>query len=877
MSDFLLTDEQSPFVLWQLKLREHENECPWPGPRPLSLARDRSNFWRFVGRKAEIRTFLRNLDEHILVVLHGNSGAGKTTLVEMGLITVMRQRGYVPILLREWENVGSDPDLFLKRALGSESEPVDDPTGRLPRVVQDAVSASDDPVAVLDAAFNGKAVLIFDQFEELIRYQPEEFRIFRSWLSQTLRTRRTKIVLSLRSEYVYELAELLMEVRPFDAVHQPLVPISSEDEILGIIRGPNATGARAITEEAVAQVLSWWLDLEPDGGLRSLLYLHALMFSLFWRAAGRTIDASVIQGLIGETDGSSPAIFARGFDEAIEHKLRMCQASYEDLALPRRTILPTAVTEQIRLLVPQLSSGGYKLERELRDLFQVACERELDLLCYRAGDERDLRAGRISVDDAKTVTAYALQAHNMYDILTISRSALLKLASVEVPQSPKDADADTLANLGVSPVPWQNDVLDLSAGALCGFAPWHVMVEQIRAFIFAVSWLRETSLVRVSSPDRKKAMAQLVHDGMGVALKHWSDTLGFSPAAAAYSLCVFEGERWDWREDRTRFFTLDSRLPSSPYRYLVNMRWRYCQIAGEFEKVVFINCDFRGSRFQKSRFSGVAFVNCLLDGAAFEDCEVVGQAPGHNSETPPDQRSGADRDALPQFLITDVSSSLVNEWDSYRGANSPVGAHLYSPTSGVAAVPWAKHVQTVDFRPHEAGLSMYGGRLSSLMISRCDFANGSMTLANIAGSSLDVVETDVLNLTLSWSAIRGVSITRLPGANAAPARDQGIRVSADSCVLYCTWFGTDLRGAVSITDCQVFSITNLSDDLDVTLADSTVGQGLGVRSELPPKSAAEMKSGVAAMSARTTYRSVPGRVELERRVTGGNGVPVAVG
>lgn len=856
---------ETAFLLWQRGLRDHENECPWPGPRPLRLARDRTHFWRFVGRKAEIRTFLRNLDDHVLLVMHGNSGAGKTSLLEMGLITVMRQRGYVPIVCREWEDVGDDPDGYLKRALQPKAGDNEDMQLRLPQVVHESLLTSDDPVAVLDAAFKGKAVLVFDQFEELIRYQPEEFKVFRTWLLKTLRTRRTKVVLSLRSEYVYELADLLAEVRPFDAVHQQLAPMTSDDEIKAIISGPNTGGPEVITSKAADLVFEVWKGLSKDSPYRSLLYLHALMFSLYWRSSDGRVDLGVVQKAIDETTGSYDDVLAAGFDRAIERKLLMCRESYEDLELPRRTVLPTAVTEQIRLLVPQLSSGGYKLERDLLDLFRVACEREIALLCYREPDEPDLKRGRLSVNEALEVVAWALQPHRPIDILTLDRTEILVMAKVPVPGVSEDEETVILAGLGVSPVPWRNDVLDVSSGALCGFAPWEVMVEQIRAFVFAVAWLRQTSLVRVASP-RKKSMAQLVHDGMGIALKHWSDHLGFAPETAAYSLCAFEGERWDWREERTGFFGRESSVGPTWTRYLVNLRWRYCQISAWFTRVVFVNCDLRGTRFQKSRFEGVTFVNCLLDGAVFEDCVVVGSAPSHNPKTPPDQREGADADALPQFVIAGVSASLVAEWDSYRGTDSPSGAKLYSPTSGVAAIPWNKPVDTVDFEPHVGGLSMYGGRLSSLMVSRCDFDDGSMTLANVAGSSLDIVETEVLNLTLSWSAIRGVSVTRRPGQGPVGPDEKGIRVDADECVLYSTWFGTELQGQVTMRQCQVFSITNLSGGVDVELLNSKVSQDLGVNSEVKPIAGVDMKPLLASNAPRTTYRSVPARVELERRV-----------
>jgi hypothetical protein len=166
---------------------------------------------------------------------------------------------------------------------------------------------------------------------------------------------------------------------------------------------------------------------------------------------------------------------------------------------------------------------------------------------------------------------------------------------------------------------------------------------------------------------------------------------------------------------------------------------------------------------------------------------------------------------------------------------------------------------------------MYGGRLSSLMVSRCDFTDGSMTLAHIAGSSLDVVETAVLNLTLSWSAIRGISVTRKPDEKPQPSDGRGVRIQAEECVLYNTWFGTDLQGEASIENCQVFSITNLSHDLRVHLTNSMVSEALGATSDLGVKKGEAMLGLLVANAPRTAYRSVPAQVELERRVARAKG------
>ena len=873
---------------WKKRLRELEAYCPWPGPRPLSLELDRDKFWRFVGRKNEVRSFLQMLDEHSLLVLHGVSGAGKSTLLDMGLVTIMRQRRYFPIICRGWQKMaGESPAGFIRSVV--QAQPW------LPDAIRVQLRDSDDPVAVLDDALAGRAVLVLDQFEELIRYQREDFRAMAEWLLSVNKTRRTRVVLSLRSEYVFELADMLAEARPFTTAYLPLAPVSSDAEIRQVIAGPNRDGVEAISGPAAGRLFSLWAELPAEKPVHSLLYLHALLFSLYWRAEGKTVDLDLVESVVesarqrlGRTGQEQSAgevaetVFSSGFDQAIERKLEMCRRAYLDLAPERAFVLPTAAVEQVRLLVPHLSSGGYKLERDLLDLFRVASARELELLCYDAAVDVDRPVGQLSVTEAERLLTWAIDEEVGVDLLTAGRKGFLRGAGVDAPLPPPAPHEEELADLGVAPVPWRNDPSDATAGALLGFAPWEVLVEQIRAFAFAIAWLRETALIRVSAPAAGKPMAHLIHDGMGAALKQWSDRHGFTPRTAAHALCAFEGERWAWLGDGGNYFDKVSAAGEPQWRYLANLRWRYCQISADFRRTVFVNCDFRGARFQGSRFEGVTFINCLLDSVVLEACTVVGTAPGHNPAIPAyatEQITGVNADALPPFVVHNVSELLIREWNAYRETSvDATNGRLYSPTSGVAAVPWTGSVDEVDWQEHSGGIAMYGGRLSSLMIRDCDFSQGSMTLAYVAGSSLDVVETTSLDLVISWSAVRGFSVTRRPSAG-EDLNWSDIKVAAQECVLYSSWLGTDLQGDVSISDCQVFAITNLSPDLRVRLSDSMLSQDLGVWSDLPPKSRSEMLSWLTANAPRTTYRSVPAKVEFERRVgqaTGGE-TPSAAG
>ena len=841
---------------WRTAYQDIEKECPWPGPRPLSIDKDLENTWRFVGRLGEIRQFLQAVDEHSLIILHGATGTGKSSLLDMGLTTILRQSGYVPLVCGQWENIDESlPESFIATQLREQ--------GRLPSPVGELL---DDTMGgltrALDEVYDGRAVLILDQFEELIRHKRQNFVELVQWLLTVNRSRRTRVVLSLRSEYIFELAGLMRDARPFSTAYVELGPISGLREIEDVITGPNRAGYESISDEAAAQLMTAWKDLPAESRERSLLYLHALLYALFWnaRADGRSsVTTGDVDDLRRRAQELGSNLFEAGFDRTIKVKLDTCSKACESLQGEVRGVLIAGATEQIRKSVIHLSSGGYKLEQNLWDLFRLTCERELATLCVDPGTPG------ITLMDAETLVAAATRTEGL-DVLSATRPELLERAGLQVPVAHTDV---ALAAMGVHPVPWRCDPDDLTAGAMLGFEPWEVLVEQVRAFAFAIEWLRYASILRVSPGGHA---ANLIHDGFGIALKNWSSHRGIQPAVATASLTAFNGERWAWAATGYPEFDGDD-----GWKYLVNLRWRRCEITADFRRVIFVNCDFRGTQFLNCHFEAVSFVNCLLDGASLEECAFAGKSPDHVNDRPPYLLEGANADRLPEFVIP-VDDDVIGDLNHYRGTAISEKPLLYSPTSGVAAIPWTDDVPTkVAWVPPTGGLSMYGGRLSSLTIRACDFREGSVTFAHIAGSSLDFVEQDSADVTLSWCAVLGFSLSnRLDQV----ARKDAIRVHMTECVLANTWLGPDLSGTVTFDDCVLFSLTNVSapHDLKVDVINSTYGEVFNVTSvsgtELATDPGADNEPGesvqatisrLVAASHRMAYRSTPAQVELERR------------
>ncbi|MEH2467079.1 nSTAND1 domain-containing NTPase [Nostoc sp.] len=145
--------------------------------------------------------------EHKLTVIHGQSGVGKSSILQGGLIPALQQqaigeRDALPILLR----VYTDWVRMLGRSLAKVFEEV--------RGIPLSVNL-DSSTAILEqlrinADRNLLTVLMFDQFEEFFFVYPDQHqrRVFYEFLQVCLDIPFVKVILSLREDYLHYLLEL---------------------------------------------------------------------------------------------------------------------------------------------------------------------------------------------------------------------------------------------------------------------------------------------------------------------------------------------------------------------------------------------------------------------------------------------------------------------------------------------------------------------------------------------------------------------------------------------------------------------------------------------------------------------------------------------
>ncbi len=141
-----------------------------------------------------------------LTVLYGQSGVGKSSIVQAGLVPALKLTSFdgwdaVPVLLQNYDDWMQELGKKLAAALVEVKAVVALPQLETPAAMLKRLSENENCRLV--------TVLIFDQFEEFFFvYKEQEMRReFYLFLSQILHISYVKVILSLREDYLYYLLE----------------------------------------------------------------------------------------------------------------------------------------------------------------------------------------------------------------------------------------------------------------------------------------------------------------------------------------------------------------------------------------------------------------------------------------------------------------------------------------------------------------------------------------------------------------------------------------------------------------------------------------------------------------------------------------------
>ncbi|AFZ13126.1 Sigma 54 interacting domain protein [Crinalium epipsammum PCC 9333] len=159
------------------------------------------------GRSLDVERLIERIGrpDYKFIVIHGQSGVGKSSLVSGGLMPTLKHKAsgtqdFLPVLMRYYTNWVEELGKLLKMALADKQV--------------NLTNALDSPQAILEqlrvaGQYNLRPVIIFDQFEEFFFVYPEvkPRRRFFEFVGECLNILPVKVVLSLREDYIHYLLE----------------------------------------------------------------------------------------------------------------------------------------------------------------------------------------------------------------------------------------------------------------------------------------------------------------------------------------------------------------------------------------------------------------------------------------------------------------------------------------------------------------------------------------------------------------------------------------------------------------------------------------------------------------------------------------------
>jgi len=207
---------------------------------------ERTDTQIFFGRDAEAAHLARQVETHKLTVLVGQSGVGKTSLLNAGVTPKLEDSGYQVVYIRAL----SDPAEIIKRSLWAIVE-----GRRLPLSSQASLMSLR---RFLEGILpeGARTVFLIDQFEEFFMRLGEASREdFAATIVDCMKceTQDLRFVLSLREDYLYRLLEMeppvrgifsnrfwlrnLDESRARDAMVEPVKPfgLNFEDRLVRVL------------------------------------------------------------------------------------------------------------------------------------------------------------------------------------------------------------------------------------------------------------------------------------------------------------------------------------------------------------------------------------------------------------------------------------------------------------------------------------------------------------------------------------------------------------------------------------------------------------------------------------------------------------------
>ena len=300
----------------------------------------------FFGRDQEIRILQQKFHGTRLLILHGESGTGKSSLIRAGLIPGLSSESYVAVYVRALKEPINEIKKELIRQLNRDERNLQLPLAQFIQRETELLSKT--------------VVIVLDQFEEFFLRLPEEVRReFIRELSACLETPQldVKFLISLRDDFFAHLGEFEPEI-PQIFTHQFQLNHLNESQALEAVVEPPTRLGIEIDEEMVREKIL--PELLSDEGVEAPL-LQIVCDALYQNANGEgraTIDMRDFEA-IGDVKGT--------LGRYLETKLRQFGTNQREAKEVLKALVTVQGTKQtcfIDDLLSRINSSGLTITKE---------------------------------------------------------------------------------------------------------------------------------------------------------------------------------------------------------------------------------------------------------------------------------------------------------------------------------------------------------------------------------------------------------------------------------------------------------------------------------------------------------------------------------
>jgi len=602
----------------------------WPGPRSIP---EGEPIW---GRDNEFRRLRAAITSgyHVIEV------TGETAVGKSSFLNYARRR------LETLDQIVLLPQDFNWAAALAQVEKPGQSSDEVAEAIYDLAL---DHVKVEELATQGQGgretVVLFDQFEELLRYRRSVAVALLTLIGRSARNHNVTHVLAARAEF----SHLLRPVeQPSTRVYAlTLEEISAPEVIIEIIAGPAQVARVAFDPVVLEIILRWWSDARDrtengtdvdDSDTRSvgLLHLQALLWRLRRWAQSNSgwdtdfVNLSVLRAFVRWASKDPGWNDDAGSDADLDAFVRW------------------AVSE----------SGGQS---------DLVANPELRALVTSGDATHWVAPGQLIadalVDWIRDVTGglYALpgQTWRMGPALMVARVArYFSTSGYKVPQGLSSLAGLALhEEMGSAALEVQGTASQrlqrLRNTELVGAGPKHgatdIAQTMMAALLVGLEYLAGPAANVLRRFSVQDPVFELVHDGMGRPLEIWAEEVLSSPQSVFGVISARQGvgvhrrqglppllaDAPPWMDEVPDYSPATFSIPGSRPGQL-DERWQSIDLVSDKDRDTatvlhaqwpgnaITGVFFRAIAFDRCRFTGTAFIGCRFDDVTFDDCDLTG-------------------------------------------------------------------------------------------------------------------------------------------------------------------------------------------------------------------------------------------------------------